>query len=262
MRSSDAPRKVVLPEGELHRFRLPEATDEAAAAPRKRRRRLWLWVLAWLLVTFVSFQWSEGRLGVRSWVESLSELWPAEPAKTEDEPARPRALPALSFEAKGDPREQAAIVAAPTATARTFELPIHQGSFEAVREAIEPSLELERQAQQAGVEVEQDGAGPEVHAGPGCERAKQRYKESFLDETEDPNLLRALRSKKLFQHCKAELMSLRLCALVHKGKAVGVTVSTEPPSRTVGTCAAIVAKTLVYPMNKRPQLVRTELYFD
>jgi hypothetical protein len=57
-------------------------------------------------------------------------------------------------------------------------------------------------------------------------------------------------------------MSLRLCVLVHRGEAIGVTVQSEPPNRVVSTCAAIVAKLLHYPVSKRPRLVRTEITFE
>jgi hypothetical protein len=57
-------------------------------------------------------------------------------------------------------------------------------------------------------------------------------------------------------------MSLRICALVHRGEAIGVTVQSEPPNRVVSTCAAIVAKLLHYPVAKRPRLVRSEITFD
>lgn len=263
-RSNPAPRKITLPNGELSRFRLPEVTDEDPPAARRRRRGLLRWLTLWLLFTFVCFQWSEGRLGPRQWLEStlsvardLAAPPPAAetPRVAPGEPAA--AAPAPSEGAKDD----AVVVARPSLThAPRPVLPAHTGSLArapAPLEEVDPT-----ETAPVGIEWEHGERDLQVHAGPGCERAKRRYRETFLDETEDPATVRLLAEKRRYAHCRAELMSLRVCALVHRGEAVGVTVQSEPPNRVVSTCAAIVAKTLHYPVAKRPRLVRTEIVFD
>lgn len=232
---------------------------------RPRRRAVLRWVLLWLAFTFVCFQWSEGRLGPRAWLDST---WSWVRAATAPEPssAPPSVRPLPDVPVEGDsPRGMASasalVVARPSLTgAPRAELPTHTGSFP---RALAPIEEAEPgAASEVGIAVDHGERDLLVHAGPGCERAKQRYKETFLDEREDLETLQLLGEKRRYAHCKPELMSLRVCALIHRGEAIGVTVQSEPPNRVVSTCAAIVAKLLHYPVSKRPRFVRTEITFD
>jgi hypothetical protein len=224
------------------------------------------WVLAWLLLTFVCFQWSEGRLGPRAWLDST--LGWVRDWTTSVPPAATVARRHASVDSEaqkppgGDGAERALVVAHPSLTeAPRPALPTHTGSFPDVLAPVHDDEPLP-QAAAAGIEVDRSDRDLVVHAGPGCERAKRRYAETFLDESEDPEMLKLLGEKRRYAHCKPELMSLRLCVLVHRGEAIGVTVQSEPPNRVVSTCAAIVAKLLHYPVSKRPRLVRTEITFE
>jgi hypothetical protein len=220
------------------------------------------WILLWAALTLIGFHWSEGRLSPRSWIEATAGWISALSAPPpEDAPTPRRGFEPSKAAAPRSPAETAAIVAAPSLTSQPpLELSRHTGTFDSVLELDDaPGTELPPEGIQVTPLGRDDVA---VNAGPGCERAKRRFKESFLAEEEDPASLALLGDARRYEHCQADLMSLRLCALVHQGKAIGVTVISEPPSRRVATCAAIVAKTLSYPHSKRPRLLRTEIYFQ
>lgn len=271
-------RRVVLPDGELKRAHLSDVPEEELDEPPQARRRATPLVLAWLGLTFVCFQWSEGRVGFRSWTlpigEALKQLIPHEAAPTTEMGFGAMSRPSESVQpglalpgSEGASQlESAATVRAPSgAPVSPSSLPIHQGSFQVVRE--EPLSLANNEWGSAGEDPTQlsvlsDETGGKAYAGPGCEGARRQFVGREFLEEEDPAVLRLLNEQSRYLHCKPELMSLRICALVHKGRAIGVTVQTEPPSRPIGVCAAIVAKTLTYPRNAKPQVVRTEVYFQ
>jgi hypothetical protein len=270
----DSQRRIVLPDGVLRRFRLPEAVEGALPSAPRRRRSAWLLVLLWAVLTLVLFQWSEGRVSARSWLDSLGNAFTAlrtlgAPSQNAVRPTAPRTLasaPVQESAASATPgpiAERAALVSGPVSVkAPNAILPIHSGAFTVARDEAPPARAAEvaepTQAELSEVShIASDNA--EVYAGPGCDGARRGFAEDFLEEKEDEEIKTLLGKRSLYEHCRPEM--LRVCALVHKGRAVGVTVQTEPPSRSVGVCAAIVAKLLHYPRLKRPQMVRTEVYF-
>lgn len=273
VRTGSVPRKIVLPDGELRRFHLPEEPPAPGPGRRSWRGKTMGAVGAWLLFSFVCVHWSEGRLGPRSWLEGTLGWLAAlrvEAPKPAAAPPRPR--PTVPAE-PAHTDDQVAIVSQPSLTsAPKPPLSRHVGSFDALLEPAEspllgppgPSFGLLEpgflEPGRTGDDALAVGEAQEVYAGPSCERARLRFKPSFLADAEPANLA-LLGESRRYAHCKPDLMSLRLCALVHRGEAIGVTVQSEPPNRRVSTCAAIVAKTLHYPKQKRPQLLRTEIYF-
>jgi hypothetical protein len=61
-----------------------------------------------------------------------------------------------------------------------------------------------------------------------------------------------------FQHCGAPAgMRIRICAAVQLGRAVGVTVRTEPADRSVGRCIARAVRGLAFPSHPRLDVATT-----
>ena len=61
-----------------------------------------------------------------------------------------------------------------------------------------------------------------------------------------------------FQHCGAPAgMRIRICAAVQLGRAVGVTVRTEPADRAVGRCIAQAVRGLAFPSHPRLDVATT-----
>ena len=61
-----------------------------------------------------------------------------------------------------------------------------------------------------------------------------------------------------FQHCGVpDTTSIRICAAVQHGRAVGVTVSTNPPSGAVQRCIANAVRGLAFPSHPRMDVTTT-----
>lgn len=109
------------------------------------------------------------------------------------------------------------------------------------------------------------GSGiPSVSAGQSCEAAMDSYNEvKVMGEQGQADITsgqygRVLNSGSYFSHCGVPFsMSVDICAAVQNGRAVGVTVSTQPSDAKKATCIANAVRNLNFPSHPKLDVTRT-----
>jgi len=110
------------------------------------------------------------------------------------------------------------------------------------------------------------GAGgvPVVSSGQSCEAAMDSYNEmKVVGEEGQADITagqygRVLNSGSYFSHCGVPLsMNVNICAAVQNGRAVGVTVSTQPNDSKKASCIASAVRGLSFPSHPKLDVTRT-----
>lgn len=106
------------------------------------------------------------------------------------------------------------------------------------------------------------GARPVVPSGLSCEGARSRYIEDY-DKASPPDLSanafgQVLNNGRYLVGCGVpQNMSLSICAAIQNGRAVGVTVTTNPKSPQVSSCVAGAVRGLSFPSHPRLDVTTT-----
>jgi hypothetical protein len=106
------------------------------------------------------------------------------------------------------------------------------------------------------------GGHPMVPSGMSCEGARSRYVEDY-DKSAPPDLSanaygNVLNNGKYLQGCAVPAsMSLTICAAIQNGRAVGVTVTTNPKDGKVASCVAGAVRGLSFPAHPRLDVTTT-----
>jgi hypothetical protein len=100
--------------------------------------------------------------------------------------------------------------------------------------------------------------------GMSCEGAQSRYVEEYKMGNMGPADLTAgaygnvLNRGSYLNACGVpNSMSVNVCAAVQNGRAVGVTVSTDPPNQGISSCVAGQIRGLSFPSHPRLDVART-----
>jgi eukaryotic-like serine/threonine-protein kinase len=109
------------------------------------------------------------------------------------------------------------------------------------------------------------GGYPILGGGQSCEAARNAYTEEMnvggprgqADLTQN-QYASVLNSGSYFAHCGVpDSMHLTICAAVQNGRAVGVTVTTQPPDRRIQSCVAAGVRGLGFPSNPKLDVATT-----
>ncbi len=105
---------------------------------------------------------------------------------------------------------------------------------------------------------------PQIAGGQSCEAAMDAYNEEKSMNGEGQADItagqygRVLNSGSYFSHCGVPMsMSVSICAAVQNGKAVGVTVSTQPGDAKRAACVASAVRALSFPSHPKLDVTRT-----
>jgi hypothetical protein len=108
------------------------------------------------------------------------------------------------------------------------------------------------------------GSIPQIAGGQSCEAAMDAYnEEKSMDGEGQADITagqygRVLNSGAYFSHCGVPMsMSVSICAAVQNGKAVGVTVSTQPNDAKRASCVANSVRGLSFPSHPKLDVTRT-----
>lgn len=108
------------------------------------------------------------------------------------------------------------------------------------------------------------GSIPQIAGGQSCEAAMDAYnEEKSMDGEGQADITagqygRVLNSGSYFSHCGVPMsMSVSICAAVQNGKAVGVTVSTQPGDAKRASCVASAVRGLSFPSHAKLDVTRT-----
>jgi hypothetical protein len=114
--------------------------------------------------------------------------------------------------------------------------------------------------------VGKSGGYPILGGGQSCESARNAYTEEMsvggprgqADLTAG-QYSAVLNRGSYFGHCGVpDSMHLKICAAVQNGRAVGVTVTTQPPDRRVQSCVAAGVRGLSFPSNPKLDVTTTQ----
>jgi hypothetical protein len=116
----------------------------------------------------------------------------------------------------------------------------------------------------AGVGAPGGGNYPVLAGGTSCETAQSRYVEEFKMGNNGPPDLTAGQYAKVLNNgaylnaCNVpSTMEVNVCAAVQNGRAVGVTVTTNPPNGGVSSCVAGQIRGIAFPAHPRLDVART-----
>jgi eukaryotic-like serine/threonine-protein kinase len=116
----------------------------------------------------------------------------------------------------------------------------------------------------SGVRASGGGNYPTLSGGMSCEGAQARYVEEYkIGNNGAPDLTAGaygavLNRGSYLNACNVpSSMSVSICAAVQNGRAVGVTVTTDPPNGGVASCVAGQIRGLSFPSNPRLDVART-----
>jgi hypothetical protein len=108
------------------------------------------------------------------------------------------------------------------------------------------------------------GGVPQVSSGQSCEAAMDSYNEmKVMGEQGQADLTagqygRILNGGSYFSHCGVPFsMTVNICAAVQNGRAVGVTVSTQPSDSKKAGCIASAVRSLSFPSHPKLDVTRT-----
>jgi hypothetical protein len=108
------------------------------------------------------------------------------------------------------------------------------------------------------------GSYPVLAGGMSCEAAQARYVEEYKMGNNGPPDLTAgaygavLNKGSYLNACGVPpTMAVNVCAAVQNGRAVGVTVTTNPPDRGIASCVAAQVRGLPFPSHPRLDVART-----
>lgn len=113
--------------------------------------------------------------------------------------------------------------------------------------------------------VGKSGGYPILGGGQSCEAARNAYVEEMnvggprgqADLTQG-QYASVLNRGSYFGHCGVpDSMQLTICAAVQNGRAVGVTVTTQPPDRRIQSCVAAGVRGLSFPSNPKLDIATT-----
>lgn len=112
--------------------------------------------------------------------------------------------------------------------------------------------------------VGKSGKYPILAGGTSCEAAQAAYVQDMkLDGSDKPDLSvgqlgAVLNNSGYFGHCGVPAsMAVNICAAVQNGRAVGVTVSTDPKNPGISSCIASAVRGLSFPSNPKLDITRT-----
>jgi hypothetical protein len=268
------------------RVRLPEASLEELPE-RQRRHGLALGGAVWVGAVGLAIAISEGIVPVEHWLQQAVVGAPASPAaaratgssSTQELPAAPPLAPRHELAAT-DPQSaleremaqpeqpfvqqenappaeetaQRAQAKTPTAHAPPPNAPPPIAAPETPPPAAPPSTQ-----------VAAPPAASFASAGPSCEQAAAQavqeieigVKQGAADLARE-DYASVLEHGSYFARCGVpDSMRLDICAAVRGGRAVGVTVRTDPGSRAVAECVARAVRALAFPSHPQLDLVRT-----
>lgn len=108
------------------------------------------------------------------------------------------------------------------------------------------------------------GSIPQIAGGQSCEAAMDSYNEDkSMDGEGQADITagqygRVLNSGAYFSHCGVPMsMSVSICAAVQNGRAVGVTVSTQPSDAKRASCVASAVRGINFPSHPKLDVTRT-----
>ena len=108
------------------------------------------------------------------------------------------------------------------------------------------------------------GSIPQIAGGQSCEAAMDAYNEEKSMNGEGQADItagqygRVLNSGSYFSHCGVPMsMSVSICAAVQNGRAVGVTVNTQPGDAKKAACVASAVRGLNFPSHPKLDVTRT-----
>ncbi len=106
------------------------------------------------------------------------------------------------------------------------------------------------------------GGRPVLPSGMSCEAARAKYVEDY-DKASPPDLSAGaygsvLNKGTYLNSCGVpSSMSVNICAAVQNGRAVGVTVTTNPPNKGISSCVANAVRALSFPSHPRLDVTNT-----
>ncbi len=273
------------------RVRLPDDYGVAsAAAPAMRRWRIGPWLLGagWVGVTLGLFWMSSGASGLKSFRLSAPAAAPqakaySPPAATQPRHAavtpRRRSTPSLPNPLGPDiptePPSAAALLPSVPSSLAAAELASPSPPGDAAEPGVEdlsppqpsagPSISEPKPAPSVAERPAPTPAQPPPNAGRGiqsCEAAVAAYNEDATSRA-PADITRAqygavLNSGSYFAHCGVPAsMTVSICAAVRHGRAVGVTVTTQPKSSRARRCVASAVWGLSFPAHPKLDVTRT-----
>jgi hypothetical protein len=141
-----------------------------------------------------------------------------------------------------------------------------QGATDRVAVETDAGLSAAKPGGPGGGAVGRPGGGsyPVLAGGMSCEAAQARYVEEYKMGSDTPPDLTAgaygavLNRGSYLNGCGVpSSMSVNICVAVQNGRAVGVSVSTDPPNQGIASCVSGAVRSLPFPSHPRLDVTRT-----